>query len=223
MREHCKSEDIDLDLFPHDIIQLFSSWFTLFDCFDENVSHSNNVHNTVIIDDKQYQTVTKSNDDWLFSSSFGRNIVSKGCKQEWTFNVLHNNWCNMLLGIIDNDKLINFKEAIGEFSDETHGGYSVWLASYPCKYHANAQHCGEFEYLKQFQPRKIRKITMILDMTQNECDNGVLSYFVEGEKSNVEAETDVSNVAFDNIDIERMYRFAVCIRNSREKLGLLQM
>ena len=129
----------------------------------------------------------------------------------------------MLLGIIDNDKLkdINISEPIEEFSDDQYEGYSVWLASSPSKYHASEKHCGSFEYLAQYDPKKIHTITMVLDMTQNECENGLLSYFVEGEKKNAGSNTP-SNIAFDNIDPDKEYRMAICTREVGAKLGLLQ-
>merc|ERR1712130_851343 len=84
-----------------------------------------------------------------------------------------------------------------------------------------------FEYAKDFNIKQNDTFTMILDMTQQNHQNGVLSYIINAEvkkksivwdskqtqsdqnEEKIAETNEHSNIAFDDIDINQTYRLAV--------------
>ena len=58
---------------------------------------------------------------------------------------------------------------------------------------------------------------MELDMTQTESNNGILKYIIHNKPKesvkNVRTDEIYSNIAYDNVDIEKKYRMTVCFDN----------
>ena len=54
---------------------------------------------------------------------------------------------------------------------------------------------------------------MILDLSQEQNKNGILSFETNAKLQDEEQRTDATNVLYDDIDIDKGYRMAVGLRN----------
>ena len=208
MRKYCKKVNIE---FPDDLIQLFSSWVMLMDIFDKHKCHT-------LID---FVTETKAIVKRMgshYKSIFGTIIVQKGQKQSWKLKCSS---CTTLIGIIDNDMLTSNDNDndIDDFTDSKYKGWALSLGLMR-KFHASdsaADDDGEFEYGEQFQMFGSNEIilTMELDLTQEKHDNGILSFtFHMPREDGSVISNNISNIAWDDIDVNKVYRAAICLTGS---------
>ena len=201
---------------PNDLIVLFVSWIRLKDRFDKNKIHENIELDPEIETKFRRKKETYKHAD--FATVIGTFIIEKGMKQSWTFKI--EKLYNHLIGIIDTETIQSLK-SVDDFTSEINKGYGLQTA-YPWNtYHANDSSAdGNLRrYAEQFVTRDVSLIiTMELDMTQIENENGVLKYIIHNKPrdKDVDIKTDgtYTNIAYDNIDINQKYRLAFAILGS---------
>ena len=91
------------------------------------------------------------------------------------------------------------------------------------KYHASeSKNDGVFRYGQLFEFKGNDTIIMRLDLTQKNHKNGVLSFDFSAPRKNwSDNDSAVSNVLYDDIDINKRYRMAVAVFNSSSiQIGL---
>ena len=235
LRESCKS--LNIDLLPHDIMIMLVIWVILCDSFDETLSDPMieiGEYKTET-DKNMVQTVSKkaakySNFQWpTRHSAFGRNIIEKGTQQSWKLQLIMTDKMTkieFIIGIIDNKILQRLQkeedfEKIGDFTRSEVNGYGLWRGSFGnfLAYHGT-NFPRDYAYAALFDSKFKHNdtITMTLDLTDDKC--GSLSYFIETNK-NVDVPTEISNVAFKEVDINSEYRLAVTLQKEGGMLALL--
>ena len=211
-----------MDLLPDDVIELLTKWISLFDCFDETKMHSS----LQIIKDEhnQYQILkTKRKSGW-YSTAIGTQIITKGMKKEWIIEFKKVKSTLILLGIIENS-MVNINEMIDDFTNGQYNGWGIYL-SCSVKYHGQNSE-QPFEYASQFKLRNGNKIKIILDLSNNNKNTGnkgSLAYIYDADIDKEILTTGTfSNIAYDDIDVEKEYRFAIAMHaSSLSQIAFLQ-
>ena len=204
IKEWHKRNNIELP--PNDIISAFVSWIKLLDLFDKKFCHKD------IKFHPESETKFQCKGPTSYPSAIGSMSIKRGMKQSWTFKIKQN---FALLGIIDEEIVQNSGNAITDFTNSTFKGYGITTNLWSC-YHilgAGRVSINFRRYSNQFVKEKSSIVTMELDMTQKESEHAILKYVNHGEpKENVkEIRTDkeFSNIAWNDIDINREYRMAI--------------
>ena len=210
VREHCRNQNIDL--FPDDIVQLFVEWLLINDCFDKQLSHPSLTIITSIDDNYELLCFQSKQfeDDW--ASAVGTMIVSKGQRVEWKFKIngpLINN-AEMMIGIIDNE-MIPANKPINVFCDRKCKGWGVYCYNMWKMHDSDCADGGPFNYGYQFEYAKGDIITMILDLSQKKNESGVLSFDINAKLKYEEKDFVSMNILYDDLDIDKEYRMAICI------------
>eukprot|EP01084_Bolivina_argentea_P188452 324422_1 len=211
IRLHCQIH------LPHDITKLFVEWIEWMDSFDTNKSHE---CFTFVTNRTLVKRDTKDTTMPHYTSAFGETIVCKGDIQSWIFQV---GSVGFFIGIIE-EEIVQTYENIEDFTDAKHRGYGISLAL-ANKYHA----CGyqgheSFGYAEQFalfrfflNNSKQLNVKMKLDLSQSN-GMGLLSFIFDVPSKfcndKISTEGQYSNIAFDNIDVNKKYRAAVCCLGS---------
>ena len=198
---------------PNDVIALFLDWFQMYDSFDTIKSQASYEFKEEMIDEILCQTATNIN--YQAASAYGELVIRKGMKFEWKFSFVRakTEWYYAIIGIIDNQKLLASNTKIGDFYDESGEGYGLWTGSGNNLHHAKES--KDFPYFAQFDHKKIKSITLRLDMTQ---ENGILSYVVD--QPGFSPDTKHDNIAWNDIDINKGYRMAVLVYGMGKKVAL---
>ena len=214
VREFCNAEN--MVFLPNDIVELFVLWLIFCDRIDINLCHEY-IELTTKTDDKygEYQQIGLKEFSYKHSTAICEQIIKKGNKQLWTFKfeeIATDTY--VILGIIDNNIAIKEKGGIRDFSVEL-GGYGLYLSSmrkYAGEYSLLYAGGGSsiFGYGQRFRFKKNDMITMELDLTKQK---GVLSFTFHAEyKSYLYLSKDLpSNVAYNDVDVDKQWRGAVAI------------
>ena len=78
------------------------------------------------------------------------------------------------------------------------------------------------KYASQFkyEPMNVFIVTIELDMTQTQSKNGILKYIIRHEKgedvATIRTDGEYTNIAYDNVDINKTYRLAVSLNCCKE-------
>ena len=219
IKEYHKANNMDLP--PNDLILLFVSWIALMDSFDKNMIPEDIIFDPEI-DTKFKREAANDFHSNAYASVIGTIVVEKGMKQNWTFKV-HGKY--PLIGIIK-EQIIKSKKMIKDFTDEYHNGYGIQTAGDWNFFHGNVYDYdgGLAKYVEQFQlyPRPV-VITMQLDMTQTENENGILKYIIHNEIKedikHIRTDGEYTNIAYNNININDKYRLAFAISNNKFDTG----
>lgn len=209
---------------PMDILNMVISWIPrLPGAFDMTVSNDAiQLHSD--IPNMFMRRVAKSRNVQDHASIIGTSVVSKGIKKTWTLQI--DNLSNVMIGIIDNQVIDNNK-IITDFTDEFNKGYGLETSSWDVFHVSDAPDGSLAEYAEQFNIWNDETMTVLLDMTQKEYKHGVLKYILHNEPimNDLQIETHgrYSNIAYDNLDIDKKYRLAVAISqyNTGEWIELL--
>lgn len=219
---------------PHDVIDTMILWFNLTDSFDPSQSHSQSIHEYIIINDilhecfmiQEKPSHTRYRSPSSYQSSFGSVIVKQGMRYKWRFRSFRKNSyvCGVAyIGIVDItafDKLVKKNQDIEKFWVPPYNGYAVDPYN-KSKYHGDLYNNGRQMRIKDWKtcdgyPRSnyMKYVTMILDMSYG-LKQAVLSFEVEDKDGNV-----VTNIVWNDIDINKKYRMAACNIRSDRVLGL---
>ena len=203
IRSYCK--EIKVQIPPKDVILMFVSWITFMDSFDRIKSHKRTEY---ISNTRCY--IKKSATYTPIASIIGKIIVEKGMKQSWTFAT---DTRALIVGIIEND-IVDSNEQIADFSDSTYKGYGMGLNGFSLYHAKDSGSDGSFNHAQQFKYEHLSPLimTMELDLTQKENENGVLRFYVhhKAKKDVDKIRTDgaYSTIAWNDIDINKKYRVA---------------
>ena len=137
----------------------------------------------------------------VWPHAFGTYIIKKGMIMSWKFKLDGDRMRNLsmrpmaiLIGIVENDSKLS-KELSGAFYDKIHGGWAFYT------YLNDIKHNGwnpSKKYGEKCYPGGVVK--MILDMTQKDNKNGLLSFEINDK---------VFGIAVDDIDIDKEYCLAI--------------
>ena len=226
VREYYTS--LQRDLPPHDIIKLFSSWLSFSDYFDPKLSHPTITIELVKHDQfGECQKLKSTAKDFELVSAIGNAIIMKGEKQRWVFQINNKSGfagTSLIIGIIDAER-VKSVAYIEDFTDSENKGYGLHIRGM-FKYHASDLEIdGHFEYGYQFECKEDDLITMELDLTQEDKDDGILRYIIHSASKHADNEISMegqySNILYDNIDINRKWRAAVSFENHDEDVFTL--
>ena len=129
-----------------------------------------------------------------------------------------------MIGIME-DSIIQSVDEIADFTDTKNKGYGLETDSCQYLYHDDDDggNHGDLEnYAHQFQayPRPL-VIMMELDMTQDVKEHGILKYIIHNEKKEdveiIRTDEEYTNIAYDDIDIDKKYRHPVSIPLRQER------
>ena len=194
--EYCSKNDTE---YPDDLSQLFLAWLSWIDQFDKTTLHK---ALTLIAESK-----VGRDDFWhdMYSSAFGKSIVSKGQKRQWTIQLTRKKG---LIGIIQNDIIeASDQNGIEDFSDSKHKGYALSL-EFLHKYHASGGRSdGVFQYAECFDLTDEILLSMELDLTSTK---GILSITFLMDQGKCDGVRSTSNILYDDIDCDKSYRAAIC-------------
>ena len=185
----------------------------MIDYIDKSKSHPQ-----IAIDTTETGTKFGHTGDAKYAGVVGTIIVKKGMKQRWTFKMSARIKYPQI--VIMSDALIRAKSVITDNMDADHEGYGLqidiehgWLL-----YHGEGCADGNLRmYANQFEIKRWHKllISMELDMTQTENQNGVLKYIIHNKPktdiAEIRTDGEYSNVAYDDIDIDKKYRMSVSL------------
>lgn len=208
VREYCKENNVEF--LPSDIIELFILWLSLCDRFDKDLSHKS-IQFTMKSDNNYIDYEQIAVTEFGHKTAIGHQIIRKGDRQLWTFQLIKNiKDAHVILGIIDNKTANQRKGIICDFSFKERG-YGLYLNNM-------YKYCGtkartRFEYGTQFEFKTGDMITMELDLT-NQVKGGQLRFTFHSIKSAKYIESS-SNVCYDNLDINEEWRGAVAIGNPK--------
>ena len=212
VRGYCKTQKIEF--LPEDIIGLFIAWLIFGDHFDKTRVHPGL---TLEIDD-EYETLkikqvnrSKAN----YCSAVGCFVIKKGEKQKWRFPIYAGSGSHgdsAQIGVVDENILKSSEEFVNDFTNTQWKGWGLYL--YAMQKYYNDERGGTFGYATQFKYSKDDPLwlTMILDLTQETNENGVLSFDIEGEFIGFPVNHDSSKILYDNIDVDGEYRMAVALQ-----------
>ena len=170
-------------------------------------------HQYIIFDPESETKIQCDAANDSYAGALGSIIVKKGMKQCWTFMV-DAGTKYVQFGIMSTD-VIESIDVIEDNLDKIHKGYGLMVPIYITLHGRGAADKDIQQYVEQFEinPRTNLIISMELDMTQKENSNGILKYIIHNEvKDDIETvRTDdkYSNIAYDNVDINKEYRMSV--------------
>ena len=217
LREFFKSMSSELP--PHDLITLFITWLSLMDHFDRQKCDS-------AIKFESHTCISKivTMNRWSFACAVGSMRISKGDKQSWICKI-DRKFTSVIVGIVDN-ATAECEGDIGDHSDEGNEGYGFGLNFFE-KYYNEGQYDSDddwpeervreyFHYGQQFKTDHGFVMTITLDMTQQKGDHGILSYEFhmkpKDEIDEIRTDGEYTNVAWDDVDIDKEYRIAFSIK-----------
>eukprot|EP01084_Bolivina_argentea_P319078 553452_1 len=221
IREYCDSNSIVFDSIPHDIIKLFLLWVTLSDHFDKYKCHPDLILTTVMNENPSYESIKPKEYDEIdahtYASAIGQQIIYKGQKQKWMFQLKKLGF-SILIGIVDN-VIVECNDEIGDFTNSKFQGYGI-CGSSGVKYNGTGSET-KYPYALRYDFKENDKITMILDLTEKENKNGILSFIfhadtIQSNFENVSPDATPTNIAYDDIDINKAYRCAIALHTSIE-------
>ena len=189
-------------------------WLSFCDRFDENLSNKD-IKIEIENDDDygEYQQIQPIRGVSGFATAICQNVVKKGDKQSWTFQIEN---LITIFGIID-DKLARKKKGnVKDFSIIT-GGYGLYLNNMG-RYHGSWFPTDAFEYGKQFELGQGDMVTMELDLTK---ETGILRFTIHSQLKNEIVDKEFNNIFDDEIDVDRKWRAAVAISSSSSIIKLL--
>ena len=211
---------------PDDVINAMILWFDLTDSLDSCLSHTESIHEWIILNDVLHQCFMIRNKERAsslshYQSSFGSVIVKQGMRYKWRFRSFRKNSYVLgvaLIGIIDVtgfDNLANKYQNIEKFWVRPYNGYAVDPYN-QSKYRWEDGRQIIIRDWKSFDRRSnyMKYATMILDMIW--IETAVLSFELEDKNGNV-----IENVVWKNIDIYKKYRMAACNLRPDRVLGLV--
>ena len=203
IKEYHKSNNIELP--PNDIVLLFVSWIRLRDTFDKNMIPKE------IIFHPEIDTKFNHKDGGGWASLIGTIVVEKGIKQSWKFKTPK--WT--IIGIID-EEIAKSSTIITDFTNLKYKGYGIQTGQWGY-YHRSSRFDGSLkQYVDQFEAGPASfMFTMELDMTQTQSEYGVLKYIIHAKPRDgikqIRTDGEYTNIAYDNINIDRKYRLGVAI------------
>ena len=207
MREFCR---LNAMKFPvNDLIDLFAKWVSIIDGWHKTQSHKEIKF--------ERNTIAYIGGDASYASCFGEWIAEKGGKYCWRVKI-NSLW--ITVGIID-AAVIETSKMIGDFTNEIYEGYGIVLGSNKI---CHAYSIASFPYAQQFGnlAGKDVEITVELDLTQNECQNGALKYIIHSNNHlDIKTTGKWTNIAFDDIDINKKYSLAVDIGGESKQVELV--
>eukprot|EP01084_Bolivina_argentea_P175844 304429_1 len=210
---------------PYDITHFLSSWISFTDFFDKEISDDGIIFESRNDDDK-YSTIQRKDDtNYILKCAFGALIIKKGQQQIWKFklNNTSTKTIQFIVGIMDNNKIeTRDKRDIGDFTDTINGGYGLWYGNRFALYHNSDGSETQYLYASQLKFNDGNVITMKLDLTQKCSKCGILSYEIDNCKlrNNIVNNT-YSNIAYDDIDINKDYRCAVALYHEGNIISIL--
>ena len=201
IKEWHKSNGIDL--LPRDVIGAFMKWIKLFDSFDAKFCHEN------IEFDPEIPTKFKRCQSGLYPTVIGSFIIEKGMKQSWTISTDG----PVMIGIMDEKSIQMSSGNITDFTSANNKGFGIITNGW-YYFHAHWAEDGQLiKYAEQFEATKPLIVEMVLDMTQNESEHGILKYIIQNEKRKdvaaIKTDGEYSNIAYDTININNKYRLAL--------------
>ena len=210
IREYFAS--IKQDLPPDDIILLLVIWIRFMDMFDQKILHKS-IEFHAEIKTKFKRNNIMMNDD-SYASVIGTFIVQRGIKQSWTLKTAKTP--SIIIGVID-DETCKTADVVTDFTNTIYKGFGLATGSWEMYHDSNASHDSDLKmYVNQFEVAgQPLTITMELDMTQRKCKHGVLRYIVHNKKKErvkeIRTNDKYTNIGYDNIDINKEYRFAISV------------
>ena len=110
-------------------------------------------------------------------------------------------------------------EFISDFTDKFNKGYGIETGSWDV-YHGSGEPDESLaEYADQFEIYNDEMITIELDMTQRDNEDGILRYIIHNEvimdDADILTHDEYTNVAYDDVDIDTKYRLVVAMNPSK--------
>lgn len=217
---------------PKDIVNMIISWASINDTWklygDTVITHIKMSQSSQCI-----ERITESHEHCYYS--FGSDIIKTGNIKEWKIRIdrveyYTNNYCSMIIGIVETNKINWIKSLLGDFTYGVYKGYGLRVAIKSRFVH---QHTKKQIFIENGNLRKgdIVKIKLDLHNKSNPSSKyGALSYsFEDGSGRNINYGLDndckwlglPKNVAFDKIKKDRSYSLVVGMY-CRNKLTFLE-
>ena len=219
-------------IIPNDVILLIALWIWSGDKFDEEMSDKKIIFGKFCT----FETVQtpSDTDDWVvYRSAVGTDIIQKGMRQIWKFQILKG--CplpTIVIGIFEDDMIKAIKDKnhdeiiIGSYYRDLgiNSGYGLSLHSNRIIHDDDVR---DFGYGRRFDIRDMDTFEMNVDMTGKDGVGGILSFVINAkEKKGFEGSEDSGygdNVAFNGIDIEKRYRMTLALyyRKRLSDIGMI--
>ena len=218
---------------PKDIINMIISWSFTNDIWCQYGIHVSK-HMDVLMSKQTIERVTDCHQHCYYS--FGQDKIDKNSGiKEWKIKIdkieyYTNNYCSMLIGIVETNKINWIKSLLGDFTYGVYKGYGLRVAIKSRFVH---QHSKRQIFMKTGNLRKGDIIKMKLDLSSQNNKNdkyGKLLYqFEDGCGDNIQYGINdefkwlglPQNVAFDKINRHKSYSLVVGMY-CRNKLTFLE-
>ena len=132
--------------------------------------------------------------------------------QSWT---IKSDYGSTMVGIMDEETIQNSDQDINDFTSPYNGGYGMVTNGWHYYNDSLNIHGQLDDYASQFRAKRPFMIKMELDMRQAKGEQATLKYIIlnDLEQDVKDARTDgkYTNIAFNNIDINKKYRLAVAV------------
>jgi len=223
------------------VIGVMTEWLTVSDGIDEYHTALGIIHHHEALcylrNYRSVETIERTK-EWNRECyhSFGSDVWSRGARNVWKVKVSgHDDNAQktcILIGIVEADKVEQFTEHsdrrhVGSFSDEEHGGYALLTGNWRT-YHEDSDQGQLFSASADpialtLSPNDVMAVEIDFTpkyeygpRTSSRC--GTLKYALNGSYAPFQN----GGVAFDDIDIDKSYRFAVGMF-LRDRLALYQV